>query len=100
MKLWQGLVLALIGAWLVNVASTRAFWDDERWVFNVDLKTPAATLMVRGAPQECSPAPLFYLLLKPWTIDAATLIKGRVVSIIAACLVLGLIWQRGGVIPG
>jgi hypothetical protein len=94
MKPWQGIVLVLIGVWLLVVASKRPFWDDERWVFT-DLKAPSLRLLLDGAPQECSPAPLFYLLLKPWAVDEAALVRGRVISIVSACLVLGLVWHRG-----
>jgi hypothetical protein len=75
-------------------ASTRVFWDDERYGMSL-LGTPVSRMLLHGMEGQCSPAPGFYLLSEAWFSvfpkGTESHVIARVPSAIAGALFLGWI---------
>ncbi|MEW6055596.1 MAG: hypothetical protein AB1540_03205 [Bdellovibrionota bacterium] len=99
-----GICLVLLGFIAKNqffLATHKPFWDDEAIGINSSCTAPYFTLLSGGAPSQCSPQPLYYLLNK-WTVsklgsfDHGILWKLRLEGLIASTLLIAVVFLSIG----
>jgi hypothetical protein len=86
---------ALLTSPLAELARLKPFWRDEGFEIAESCRHPVLSLLVKGAPLECSPSPLYHiaqrLAVRSMRFDEGIAVGYRAVSLAGAGLLLFLI---------